>query len=66
MTAGFRIKIGDRCVEGDKKWRKASLDVPMTHSNQGKGEDDVMTDDKWCPFDSLLPRWGWTDRGTCL
>lgn len=58
MAAGFRIKIGDRSVAEDIKWKKAWLHVPMTHSNQGKGEDDVTTDDKWCPFDSLLARSG--------
>lgn len=57
-AAGFGIKIGGRSVAEDIKWKKAWLHVPMTHSKQGKGEDDVPTNDEWCPFDSLLARCG--------
>lgn len=66
MTAGFRIRIGVKRVWRYNKWQKASTYVPMMHSSQGKGQGDVMADDKWCPSDSMLPRLDRTERSTCL
>lgn len=42
------------------------LFVPMIYSKQARGQGDVRAHDKPRRFDSVFPRWAWTDRGICL
>lgn len=58
---GLWLKLGMKVftsIKSDKTiGHEARLDgmqcAPMIHSNQGKGQGDVMADDKLRPFDSV-------------